>query len=375
MKVTFQNFRRAAEGAVGQELLAAAQRVLVSGHYVLGPEVRAFEEEFSSALGARHAVGVASGLDALRLGLMASGVGPGDEVITTPFTAAATALAITHVGATPVFADVDPATLCLDASAASAAVTSRTRAILAVHLYGVPADVAGLRRVCERHGLAFFEDCAQAHLAKFGEAYVGTFGHWSAFSFYPTKNLGAIGDAGALVTNDDRIAEQTRCLRDYGQRRKYEHVEVGLNSRLDELQAALLRAKLQHLAASNRRRAEIVQAYQEGLRDLPLTLPRAPDATQPAWHLFSIRTSKRDALAEHLSGRSIATNVHYPKIVPDQECYRKAPHRTADACTVSRSAAIQCLSLPLYPELNDDEVEWVVRSVREFYEPSQRTRP
>jgi dTDP-3-amino-3,4,6-trideoxy-alpha-D-glucose transaminase len=338
---------------------AAINRVVASGWFVLGPEVDAFESEFAAACGAAHAVGVGSGTDAIALTLRALGIGAGDEVITTPLSAAYTALAILMAGARPVFADIDPARLTIDPDAVRAAVTSRTRAIVPVHLYGQPADMARIERVAATHGLAIVEDCCQAHLATADSRPVGTIGRAGAFSFYPTKNLAALGDGGAVVTNDAALAARVRRLRNGGQTDRYRHQEPGVNSRLDELQAAILRARLPFLPSWTARRRQLAAAYRQALAAAPavdIDVPREHDAGH-VYHLFVVRVrdergggARRTALQQHLTTAGIDTLVHYPVPIPQQPALAGAD--PAD-CPRATFACNEVLSLPLHPGLDD----------------------
>jgi dTDP-3-amino-3,4,6-trideoxy-alpha-D-glucose transaminase len=365
-RVPFQDFRREYDEVLRQELPAACERVFRSGHYVLGVEVEAFEREFAGAVGRRHGVGVASGLDALMIALRVAGVGPGDEVITTPLTAAATALAVTHVGGVPVFVDVDAETLTLDPAEVERAFGPRTKAVLPVHLYGAPADVVRLAALCRERRVPLIEDCAQAHLAEVGGVPVGGFGVLAGYSFYPTKNLGAIGDAGLITTDNAELAAACRRYRDYGQAAKYEHVVAGYNSRLDELQAAILRVKLPHLPAWTEARRRLAARYHEILAGAPIALPRARAGTTPVWHLFPVRTADRDRLARGLADSGVATAIHYPRAIPDQPCYREAGAcRVVGQLPVARRAAAETLSLPLFPLMRGDEQDLVAAAVRE----------
>ncbi len=351
--------------ALQAELEAAARRVLESGWFILGPEVEAFEAEFAAWIGARYAVGVGSGTDALALALRALGIGPGDEVITTAMSAAFTALAISLVGATPVFVDIDPETGNLDPAAVEAAVTPRTRAIVPVHLYGRPADLEPLLATARRHGLALVEDCAQAHGARYRGRPVGTWGVAGAFSFYPTKNLGALGDGGAVVTDDPELAERIRRLRDGGQAGRYEHVELGMNSRLDALQAAFLRTFLPHVEAWNARRRRIAARYRAGLADLPGVelLAPPPEDVEEVVHLFAVLVDDREGLRSFLRERGIGTGIHYPRPIPHQPAYASLGHRPGDFPAAEAFAA-RTLSLPCYPELTDEEVDQVIAAIR-----------
>jgi dTDP-4-amino-4,6-dideoxygalactose transaminase len=341
---------------------AAIDRVVSSGWFVLGPEVEAFEAEFAAAAGAAHAVGVGTGTDALALILRGMGIGAGDEVVTTPLSAAYTALAVMMAGARPVFADVDPARLTLDADAVARAITPRTRAILPVHLYGQAADMAGLLRVATRHNLAVVEDCCQAHLATAAGRAVGTMGAAGAFSFYPTKNLGALGDAGAVVTNDGTLAERIRRLRNGGQVDRYCHQLAGVNSRLDEMQAAVLRARLPFLGGWTARRRSLAAIYRSGLSGTSVAPVPEMDAGH-VYHLFVTRSTQRTKLQDHLSARGIATLIHYPIPIPRQPAFAFSP---PDDCPRAAAACEEVLSLPLYPGLGEADLRQVVAAIAEF---------
>ena len=347
---------------------AAIDRVVASGWFVLGPEVEAFEAEFAAACGASHAVGVGTGTDALALILRALGIGAGDEVITTPLSAAFTALAVLMVGARPVFADVGPERLTIDPDTIDRAVTARTRAILPVHLYGQPADMDAIERLASRHGLAIVEDCCQAHLASAAGRPVGTIGAAGAFSFYPTKNLGAFGDGGAVVTNDRALADRVRRLRNGGQVARNHHDEPGVNSRLDELQAAILRARLPFLAEWTRRRRALAAAYRTALANAPVRVPAEQDAGH-VYHLFVVRCGggsaggRRAALQRHLAARGIDTLVHYPVPIPRQPAM--AGTDPAD-CPRAAAACNEVLSLPLHPGLDGADLAEVAAAVCAF---------
>jgi dTDP-4-amino-4,6-dideoxygalactose transaminase len=343
------------------DVRAAIDRVLGRGWFILGPEVEAFESEFAAASGARHAVGVANGTDAITLLLRAAGIGPGDDVLVPAMTAAYTALAVVAAGARPVFVDIDPERATVDPQACAAAITSRTRAVVPVHLYGQPADMTALRALAQRHSLALIEDCCQAHLATAGGAPVGTFGVGGAFSFYPTKNLGALGDGGAIVTNDEAIAARVRRLRNGGQSDRYHHLETGINSRLDELQAAVLRTRLRRLPRLTDRRRALAGEYRR----------RLPDGLQPlaqidcghVYHLFPVRSARRDALQAHLRAAGVETLIHYPVPLPEQEAFSGlAPA----ACPAAARLAREVLSLPLHPALAEGDVARVCDAVGTF---------
>jgi dTDP-3-amino-3,4,6-trideoxy-alpha-D-glucose transaminase len=340
----------------------AIDRVLERGWFVLGPEVEAFEAEFAAASGAAHAVGVGTGTDAIALALRALGIGAGDEVVTSPLSAAYSALAIVMAGARPVFADIDPARLTLDARQAERAITPRTKAILPVHLYGQPADMAALAAVAARHGLAIVEDCCQAHLATAGGRPVGTIGVAGAFSFYPTKNLGALGDGGAVVTNDRALADRVRRLRNGGQTDRYHHESFGVNSRLDEMQAAILRVRLPRLVDWTARRRALAAKYRAALTNSGVDVPPEVDAGH-VYHLFVVRCGERAALQAHLASRGIETLIHYPVPIPRQPAFAS----TASAeCPDAERACAEVLSLPLSPALGDADADEVVAAVSAF---------
>jgi dTDP-3-amino-3,4,6-trideoxy-alpha-D-glucose transaminase len=341
---------------------AGLDRVIRRGWFILGPELAAFEDEFAAACGAAHAVGVNTGTDAIALALRALGIGPGDEVITSPLSAAYSALAIMMAGATPVFADLDEDRLTLDPAKVDAAVTPRTAAILPVHLYGQAADMVGIEAIARRHNLAIVEDACQAHLATANGRPVGTIGAAGAFSFYPTKNLGALGDAGAIITNDAALAEKLKRLRNGGQTAKYHHVEFGVNSRLDEMQAAVLRARLPFLAAWTTRRRELAARYREALVDSPVIVPPERDPGH-VYHLFPVRSAQRDAFQAHLREQGIETLIHFPVPIPKQPAMVDLP---ASSCPIADQVCDEVFSLPLHPALNDSDVDRVAASVHEF---------
>ena len=345
---------------------AALQQTLASGWYIHGEQGRAFEAEFAQWLGlpATGAAGVGSGTDAVELALRALHIGPGDEVITVAHTAVATVAAIERAGAQPVLVDIDPLTFTIDPQLAAAAVTPRTRAIVAVHLYGLPADLSALLAIAERHTLALIEDCAQAHGATYHGQRVGTFGQIAAFSFYPTKNLGAFGDGGAVVSADTARIDTVRQLAEYGWRERYISAAPGFNSRLDEVQAAILRVKLPDLDRDNGQRAAIASRYSAGLAGC-VTVPTVPPDRQSAFHLYVIRHSDRDRLQTHLKAQGIGTAIQYPVPIHLQAAYRG---RLGDSGSLphTEQAAREILSLPLFPELADSDVDAVIEAVRAF---------
>lgn len=346
-------------------LRAAFDRVLASGWYVLGQEVSAFELAFAEYCGAAECVGVASGLDALVLALRVLGVGPGDEVIVPSNTYIATWLAVSHVGATPVPVEPIKATANLDPSRLAAATTPRTKVILPVHLYGQPADLNPILEFASSRGLKVLEDAAQAHGARYHGRRLGAHGDAVAWSFYPGKNLGALGDAGAVTTNDPGLAERLRVLRNYGSRRKYHNEVIGFNSRLDELQAALLLAKLPALDDENAQRDRIARAYLEGLPGLPrLTLPTIAAGCTSAWHLFVVRHPQRDALAEALAARGVGTVIHYP-VPPHLQPAYASLRMGRGSLPISEEIHEQVLSLPMGPTMSADDASSVIAAVRE----------
>jgi dTDP-4-amino-4,6-dideoxygalactose transaminase len=339
---------------------AAIDRVIRSGWFVLGPEVDAFEREFAAASGVAHAAGTGNGTDAIALVLRALGIGPGDEVITSPLSAAYTALAILMTGARPVFADIDPERMTLDPAAAEQAVTSRTAALLPVHLYGQPADMHALADLATRKGLALIEDCCQAHLATCRSRPVGTFGIAGAFSFYPTKNLGALGDGGAVVTNDAAFAARIRRLRNGGQTDRYHHTEAGVNSRLDEMQAAILRARLPLLRLRTDDRRARAAEYRARLTGAALKVPIEMDDGH-VYHLFPVRSPQRTSLQATLAAAGIETLVHYPIAVSRQPAFAST---YPAACPEAIRAADEVLSLPLYPGLPLESIRFITDTIR-----------
>ena len=345
---------------------SAIDRVIERGWFVLGPEVEAFEEEFAAASGANHAVGVGTGTDALALSLRALGISAGDEVITTPLSAAYSALAILMAGARPVFADIDPARLTIDPECIADAIGPRTRAILPVHLYGQAADMTAIAAVAARHHLAIVEDCCQAHLSTAAGRPVGSFGAAGALSFYPTKNLGALGDGGAILTNDRALADRLRRLRNGGQTSRYHHQEPGINSRLDELQAAALRARLPFLPAWTARRRALAARYRSALAGSPIGLVPEQDPGH-VYHLFVVRTNARADLQAHLAARGIGTLIHYPVPIPRQPALAAADPRE---CPIATRACDEILSLPLYPALHDADVDTIAEAVHAFASPT-----
>ena len=349
--------------SLADEINAALLRAAASGWYILGPEVEAFEAEFAAYHGVAHAVGVANGTDAIELALRAGDIGPGDEVITVAHTAMASVAAIESAGARPVLADIAAGGFTLDPERARDAISDRSRAILVVHLYGCPAKMDALKSIADEHDLLLIEDCAQAHGAEYRGRKVGTIGHLGAFSFYPTKNMGAYGDGGAVITDDDTLAEKLRKLRNYGQTTRYTHQSRGTNSRLDELQAAILRVKLRRLDAHNQRRREIAAIYDEGLRGV--AIPGVADGAEHVYHLYVIRDGRRDQLMADLKARDIGTLIHYPIPVHLQESHRDLGLGIGSLPETER-AAREILSLPMYIGLSDADVKRVCAAIADL---------
>ncbi|GAB4563753.1 MAG: DegT/DnrJ/EryC1/StrS family aminotransferase [Anaerolineae bacterium] len=348
---------------IRDEIDAAIQRVIDNTAFIMGPEVKAFEEEFAAYCEASYAVGVSSGTAALFLALKACGIGPGDEVITTPMTFIATAEAVSQAGARPVFVDIDPRTYNIDPDQVQAAISPRTRAILPVHLYGQPAEMDPLLAIARRHGLWVIEDAAQAHGARYKGRRVGTLGDIACFSFYPGKNLGAYGDAGAVVTNNPELAARVRALRDHGRRSKYVHDELGWGERLDALQAAILRVKLRYLDQWNEARRQRAQTYSELLADLNVVLPFVPSHIEPVFHCYVIRTPRRDEVLQALREQGIGAGIHYPIALHQQPAYRSLGYGEG-AFPVAEQCSREVLSLPMYPELTQEQQQLVVDALR-----------
>ena len=352
--------------AAQTEIDAAIQRVLRSGHYILGPELEAFEREFSAWLGSAGTVGVANGTDAIELALHAAGIGPGDKVITVANTVTATVSAIVATGAKPVFADIEPGTMLLDVAALETMLAKlrdpKIKAVVPVHLYGQAVDMPHLMEVAARHNLFVMEDCAQAHGSLVGGRMAGTWGQLASFSFYPTKNLGALGDAGAVAGRDPALLEKVRHVRQYGWRKRYVSDHHGRNSRLDELQAAILRVHLTRLEAGNRRRDAIARQYLAALADAPLKLPVVAGGRTHTWHQFVVRSARRDELQAHLAKQDIVCGVLYPMPIHRQPAY----HDATLSLPQTEQACAEVLSLPLHPGLSNDDVARVAMEVKAF---------
>lgn len=348
------------------EILSAIKQAMYST-LILGPEMQQFERAWAYFLGSTYAFGVASGTDALFLSLKAAGIQEGDEVITVPNTFVATALAIQHCGAKPVFVDIDPSTYLIDIEQIEAAITPKTKAILPVHLYGQAVDMPKVLAIARKHRLAVIEDACQAHGAKFRGQSVGTFGLAGAFSFYPTKNLGCLGDGGMIVTNDHSLAEKIRLLRNYGESKKYHHIVSGFNSRLDTIQAAVLHTKLPYLLQWNQRRNEIAAIYQDKLTDLPkVILPKNDPAAESVFHLYVIRVPNRDGILSYLYENGVYAGIHYPTPLHRMDCFKGLGYRPGDFPHTEKCAE-SILSLPMYPELNLQQINHVVEIVKEGY--------
>lgn len=361
MRVSFLSLKESHED-LKLDLEAAAIRVLNSGRFVLGPEVAAFERGFAAFCGARHAIGMNSGTSALHLALLAAGVGPGDEVITVPLTFVATASAIHYTGAKIVFVDVDPTYYTMDPEQLERAITPRTKAIIPVHLYGQPADMDPILKIARRHGLVVIEDACQAHGAVYQGRTVGRLGHMACFSFYPSKNLGACGEAGAVVTDDPDYNRKIRILRDWGQVSKYHHAMKGFNYRMEELQAALLRVKLPHLDGWNNLRREAAEAYAAALGDSDLGLPTERPGSRHVWHLYPLRVRNRDAVKLRLQAAGVETGIHYPQPVHLTPAFADLGYGEG-SFPVAETIAREELSLPMFPGLDRGAIHHVARTL------------
>ena len=365
MQVPFLNLA-AQYHALKDELLPAVEKVLVGAHYILGPNVAAFEQEVAAYTGARFGIGVNSGSDALTLALRALDIGPGDEVITPPFTYIAPAESIHQMGAKIVFADIEARTFLIDTNDVARKITPRTKAIIPVHLFGQAAALEELQALAEPRGIAIVEDCAQAIGAKYRGRPVAGFGRLGCFSFYPTKNLGADGDGGMVVTNDEALAKRLKMLRVHGIERRYFHDLHGFNSRLDEIQAAILRVKLPHLDAWNDRRGIIAARYSAGLANLPVELPLTAPGNRHVFHVYAILVDRRDELQKALADAGVPTLIYYPRPLHLQTVYADLGYREGDF-PVAESVSRRILPLPMYPELTDEQVDYVAAKVQEFF--------
>lgn len=350
--------------------VAIAARILHSGVFVRGSQVRSFEHKFAAYCKRRYCIGAGSGTDALSIALRSIAIGPGDEVIIPAFTFVSTAFAVIAAGAKPVLVDVDPRTLLLDPEKLQHAITPHTKAILPVHLYGVPAPMGAIGKIAKTHHLAVIEDAAQAHGSLYRNKRAGSLGTIGCFSFYPSKNLGAAGDAGAIVTNNAAIARNARRYANLGEQRKYRHVVVGINSRLDAIQAAILQNKLLQLDRANQKRRSHAQLYATLLAHLPVSLPHIPSDITPNYHLFVIRTDTRHALRTYLSTRGIETGIHYPIPLHMQPALRQLGYKRGDF-PISERAAKEVLSLPMYPELTPQDIRYICTSISSFFAKRQ----
>jgi len=366
MQIPFLDIK-SQNASIEEELRTAYDSVIREAQFILGPAVERFEKAFAKYIGVRHCIGVNNGTTALHMALLARDIGPGDEVITTAHSWISTSWAISYVGATPVFVDIDPDSYCIDPALVEAAITPRTKAILPVHLYGQAADIVQLRRIADDHALVLVEDAAQAHGAEFDGQRVGSFGDSACFSFYPGKNLGAFGEAGAVVTNSDAVAARIRRLRDHAQDGRHNHVEIGYNTRMEGLQGAVLDVKLRHLDRWNALRRQHARQYRELLADCPgIVVPAATMEEAHVWHLFVILVEQgnRETIREALAEQGIATGVHYPTPIPFQPAYKTLGYRPGDFPVAERVMA-QCVSLPMYPELSPEQIAAVASALHE----------
>ena len=364
MKIPFVSFLPM-EKELDKDLRAAFERVYTRSWYIEGVEDESFEKAFAEYCGTDYCVGVGNGLDALFLALKALGVGAGDEVIVPSNTYIATALAVTYVGATPVFVEPDIRTFNIDPSRIEEAITENTKAIMPVHLYGQPCNMDPIMEIAKKYRLFVVEDCAQAHGATYKGKVIGSFGDAAGFSFYPGKNLGALGDAGATVTSDEELAKKIRALGNYGSDYKYHHIYKGSNSRLDELQAAFLAAKLPHLNKMNEERRRIAKMYLDGIKNPEVILPFVPDYTVPVWHIFGIRCKRRAELEKFLNDNGIGTNKHYPIPMHLQECYKDLGFKESDFPIAEEISATE-LSIPMYYGMTDEQIQYVIGCINEF---------
>jgi len=364
MNVPFVSFLPM-EHELDQELRAAFERVYARSWYIQGVEDDSFEKLFAEYCNAKYCVGVGNGLDALILILKSLGIKEGDEIIVPSNTYIASALAVTYAGAVPIFVEPDIKTYNIDPSKVESAITDRTKAIMPVHLYGQACNMDLIMQIARKHNLFVVEDCAQAHGATYKGKKVGTFGDAAGFSFYPGKNLGALGDAGAIITNNKAIADKVRALGNYGSDYKYHHIYMGNNSRLDEMQAAFLSAKLSHLDKMNIERKRIAKMYLSGITNPDIILPSILSGAEPVWHIFAVRTLKRNALEKYLKENGIGTNKHYPIPMHLQECYKDLKYKKGDFPIAEEISATE-LSLPMYYGMTDDEISYVINKINHF---------
>jgi dTDP-4-amino-4,6-dideoxygalactose transaminase len=368
MKIPFVDLK-AQHLSIKDEIDFAIQRVVDSTNFIMGDEVKSFEEEFSQFCEAKFAIGVSSGTDALHLALLACGIGAGDEVITVPNTFIATTEAISHCGARPIFVDVNPDTYNIDATKIEDKITPRTKALLPVHLYGQPAEMDPILEIARKHNLKVVEDCAQAHGAKYKGKKVGSIGDVGCFSFFPGKNLGAYGDGGAVVTNDEHIAEKIRLLRNHGRKAKYEHLIEGYCDRLDAMQAAILRVKLKHLNKWNEKRRQIAKLYNQFFKGTAIILPKELEDFESVYHLFVIRVKNRDNLQKKLYEYGISTGIHYPLPLHFQPAYKYLGFKRGDF-PIAEKFSLEVLSLPMFPEIIREQIEYVAEIVKSIKDDS-----
>lgn len=364
MKIPFVSFLPM-EHELDKEIREAFDRVYTRSWYIEGLEDELFENSFARYCNSKYCIGVGNGLDALMLALKALGITEGDEVIVPSNTYIATALAVTYVGATPIFVEPDIRTFNVDPARIEEAITERTKVIIPVHLYGQPCDMDPIMEIARKHKLYVLEDCAQAHGATYKGKVIGSFGDAAGFSFYPGKNLGALGDAGAVVTNNKELADKIRALGNYGSDYKYHHIYKGNNSRLDEMQAAFLAAKLPHLNKMNEERRRIAQMYIDGIKNTEVILPYVPDYAKPVWHIFALRCQRRDELEKFLNNSGIGTNKHYPIPMHLQECYKDLGYKKSVFPIAEEISATE-LSIPMYYGMTDEEVQYVIDRINEF---------
>ena len=363
MNIPFNSFKPL-EAEVRDEVYSAFDRIYNNSWYIKGKEVETFEKEFADYCGAKYCVGVGNGLDALMLSLKALDIGPGDEVIVPNNSFVATALAVSYCGAIPVFVEPDETTYNINPDCIEAAITKRTKAIIPVHLYGQPCDMDRILSIARKNNILVVEDCAQAHGAVYKGKKVGTFGIAGGFSFYPGKNLGALGDGGAIITDDEQLANKARALGNYGTETKYHHEYMGHNSRLDEMQAAFLSIKLKRMDGINNNRRETAQRYLDGIKNPRIILPTVLDGTEPVWHIFAVQCEYRDRLATYLSENNIETGIHYPVPIHKQKCYKELNNN--DEYPITERLSNWELSLPMYYGMNDTEVQCVIDAINHF---------
>lgn len=364
MQVPFVSFRPL-ENELSTEIRTSIESVLSNSWYISGEKNKEFEKAFAEYCNVKYCIGVGNGLDALMLSLKGLGIGEGDEVIVPANTFIATALAVTYVGANVVLVDADINTYNIDVSKIEEKITSKTKAIIPVHLYGQPCDMDAIMEIAHKYDLLVIEDCAQAHGAKYKETIVGSFGNSAGFSFYPGKNLGAFGDAGAVICNDENLAQIIRAYGNYGSDYKYHHIYKGNNSRLDEIQAAVLKVKLEKLDKTNAERNRIASRYLSEIDNSNIILPYVRKDVQPVWHIFAIRSARRDELEAYLQEKGIMTNKHYPIPIHLQECYRSLGYKKGDF-PVAEELSVTELSIPMYYGMSDAEVQYVIDSINDF---------